>query len=166
MKAHARIIWGAAWTPDGSFFATCSRDSTIKLWQAASLHDKAKPVCTIQLEAPVTAIAFAPKQPCTNTAAHSDKPAATTSYSIAVGLDLGGTSIWNVSCLVAQDGTAIKAHASCVWNAPLATKHCSSIRRLCWQAHDVPGDSGLYLASCGDDHTLRIFSVSLSCRET
>lgn len=32
-KPHARIIWDSAWATDGSFFATASRDKTVKIWR-------------------------------------------------------------------------------------------------------------------------------------
>ena len=29
-KSHGRIIWDGAWAPDGSVFATASRDKTVE----------------------------------------------------------------------------------------------------------------------------------------
>ncbi|KAK7049584.1 Elongator subunit elp2 [Paramarasmius palmivorus] len=31
-KAHGRIIWDCAWSHEGDFFATASRDKTVKIW--------------------------------------------------------------------------------------------------------------------------------------
>ncbi|KWU47145.1 WD40 repeat-like protein [Rhodotorula sp. JG-1b] len=31
-KSHARIIWDACWSGDATFFATASRDKTVKIW--------------------------------------------------------------------------------------------------------------------------------------
>lgn len=160
VKAHARIIWGASWTHDGAYFATASRDGSIKLWHSNSLSDKAKPVYTMQLKEPVVAIAFAP----TSAEAESNR-----NYSLAVGLATGAISVWCVSCsTLPADGSAAKADAKRIWECPVATRHCASVRRLCWrqQVADECDDHGeersMYLASCGDDHCVRIFSVSIS----
>ena len=32
-KAHSRMVLDCAWSSDGSFFATASRDKTVKLWK-------------------------------------------------------------------------------------------------------------------------------------
>lgn len=89
-------------------------------------------------------------------------------YSLAVGLETGAISVWNVSCNVDADGSA-QADASCVWDCPVAARHCASVRRLCWQQSDMNQVSNstadrqcnMHLASCGDDHCVRIFSVSI-----
>lgn len=160
VKAHARIIWGAAWTHDSAYFATASRDGSIKLWHSDSVNDKAKPVCTMQFEQPVVAVAFAP--------AFTGDAAPAAAYTLAVGLETGAISIWNLSCSPCADGCVAKADARCMWECPVATRHCASIRRLCWQQlalgkHANPnraGQENLHLASCGDDSCVRIFSVS------
>ena len=36
-SAHARIIWGVAWSHDEALLATASRDSTVKLWATGAL---------------------------------------------------------------------------------------------------------------------------------
>ncbi|KAI8321806.1 WD40 repeat-like protein [Martensiomyces pterosporus] len=64
MKAHARIIWDAAWAPDARFFATASRDKSVKLWptpanQAQDSGYRAKPL-TLSFPEAVTAVDFIP----------------------------------------------------------------------------------------------------------
>lgn len=51
-KAHARIIWKCAFSPDDDYFVTASRDKTIKVWRTESgelLH-------TLEFESSVTAL--------------------------------------------------------------------------------------------------------------
>lgn len=31
-KAHERVIWACTWSPCGNYFATASRDKTVKIW--------------------------------------------------------------------------------------------------------------------------------------
>lgn len=112
----------------------------------------------MQFEQPVMAIAFAP--------VFSGDAAPAAAYTLAVGLETGAISIWNLSCSAFADGCVAKADARCMWECPVATRHCASIRRLCWQqlapGRDADGtdQANLYIASCGDDSCVRIFSVS------
>ncbi|KAJ2150844.1 Elongator subunit elp2, partial [Coemansia sp. RSA 560] len=56
IKAHARIVWDVAWSHDSMFFATASRDKSVKLWNVDALGDA--PV-TLAFPGPVTSVAFA-----------------------------------------------------------------------------------------------------------
>ena len=156
IKAHARIIWGASWTHDSAYFATASRDGSTKLWHSSSLSENAKTVCTLPLQAPVMAVAFAPEQ---------SQTALDASYTFAVGLETGVISVWSISCCA----PSAQADAKCVWESPVAYRHCASVMRLCWQ--QAAGESVsdrecaqkpvMHLASCGDDQCVRIFSVCI-----
>lgn len=55
-KAHARIVWDASWSRDGTAFATCSRDKTAKVWKLA--NETVTLQTTLKLAEPCTAIAF------------------------------------------------------------------------------------------------------------
>lgn len=64
-KAHDRIIWSAAWDPDGDIFATGARDKVLKLWlfDSSTPVVPAKPAAVVPgLQAAVTAVAFAPRK--------------------------------------------------------------------------------------------------------
>ena len=57
-KSHARIIWDCAWSKEGDFFATASRDKTVKIWQNTGDDKKAwSAVETIKLQEAATAVA-------------------------------------------------------------------------------------------------------------
>ena len=113
-------------------------------------------VCTLPLQAPVMAIAFAPEQ---------SQTALDASYTFAVGLETGVISVWSISC----SAPSAQADAKCVWESPVAYRHCASVMRLCWQ--QAAGESVsdrecaqkpvMHLASCGDDQCVRIFSVCI-----
>ena len=61
------------------------------------------------------------------------------------------------------------AGAEPLWTAPTHMAHCAAIRRLCWtRIHDDMQDKGVddgegsvqhCLASCGEDHMVRIYKV-------
>ena len=38
VKAHARILWGIAWSSNNALFATAARDCTVKLCQTVTSY--------------------------------------------------------------------------------------------------------------------------------
>ena len=61
-KAHARIIWDAAWSRDDSFFVTVSRDKTLKIWKDVNVTAGGDWTCvrTLKADESVTAVAMVP----------------------------------------------------------------------------------------------------------
>ncbi|KAG1652116.1 hypothetical protein FOA52_015945, partial [Chlamydomonas sp. UWO 241] len=69
-KAHARVLWGVAWSPDDRVLATGARDEAVKLWAAVPQVQSSdsgglvvgeRAALTLMLfGSPVTALAFAP----------------------------------------------------------------------------------------------------------
>ncbi|KAJ2862256.1 Elongator subunit elp2, partial [Coemansia asiatica] len=113
-RAHARIIWDAAWSPDSVFFATASRDKTVKLWLTAALNSA--PV-TISFPESVTAIDFVPET------ASIGCPR----YALAAALESG--RIFVLTADVPADKSAIPT----VWNPkelPSSCTHSATVNRL------------------------------------
>ena len=145
VKAHARILWGVAWSSDSALFVTASRDCSVKLWRpenCAGAGRKALASLPI-LPSAVTALAMA----------QGDHPDC---HLLAVGLETGVISLWSVP--------AATISMTCLWQAPVHLQHGAAVRRLAFQELDQQTDGEtrtLHLASCSDDHTVRVFSVSL-----
>ena len=145
VKAHARILWGIAWSSNSALFATASRDCTVKLWcpeNCAGAGGKAL-ASLPTFPSAVTALAMA----------QGDHPEC---HLLAVGLETGVISLWSVP--------AATTTMTCLWQAPMHLQHGAAVRRLAFQALDQQADSDtrtLHLASCSDDHTVRVFSVRL-----
>ncbi len=157
IKAHARIIWGVSWSWDSTLFATASRDGTVKVWFKTGLNSSSKPIATIPVGQPVTAVAFA-QQGGAN-ASSKKHESQTHQYMLALGTETGIVSIWQVQ------HRAEEASSSCVWQLFLKTSHCAPLRRLCWQSN-AEGSNGVHshqrqsrLATCADDHCIRVFNV-------
>lgn len=151
LKAHARIIWGVAWSPDSAVFATASRDGSARLWSCSKLTDNAKPSATIALGQPVTAIAFeARHSPESKQGSHQ--------YRLALGLELGTVSVYTVS---REDD---KFLTSCQWESSADCSHCAPVRRICWHSgHSDCQDTRqkqACFATCADDHCIRIFQIT------
>ena len=158
IKAHTRVVWGVAWSADSALFATASRDGSVKLWRSSALSNSAKPVATITLDQPVTAIAFEARKadavsPSSEDGEHQ--------YMLALGLETGSLSIHTVS------DNAGAVSVSCLWKSPVNSSHCASVRRICWQAQpsdccDDLSENSTHqarFATCADDHCIRIFRL-------
>ncbi|TEB30200.1 WD40 repeat-like protein [Coprinellus micaceus] len=135
-KSHARIIWDCAWSQEGDFFATASRDKSVKIWQKTVDEKKAwSAVETIKLPEAATAVAV------------------TTSVSqrrhLAVGLENGHICIYSSLTNRPKDWKLDSTIDS-------RMAHVDHIHRLAWR----PKTNGsTQLASCSDDGTLRILNV-------
>ncbi|KAJ8725359.1 hypothetical protein PYW08_003542 [Mythimna loreyi] len=138
---HTRIIWCCAWTHDSKAFATGSRDGKICIWSEtgpsnSSLGDYGllgKP-----LEVPsasVTALDFAP---------YSDD-----GLVLAAGFESGVIRIYHFG----EDG----------WNLlrelDNSAAHHLAVKRLTFKQNK---DNKILLASCGNDHLVRIYNVDIT----
>ncbi|KAJ1963369.1 Elongator subunit elp2 [Dipsacomyces acuminosporus] len=161
-KAHARIIWDAAWSPDARFFATASRDKSIKLWPAPSTDDaqdgyKAKPTALTFPEA-VTAVDFVPAliKKSTGDKEHLQ-------YALAAGLENGRVFVL-VSGECGTDEAIPKAWQP--YEIPRTEAHTDMIHRLAWRPRPNLGtataESVWQLASGSDDQSVRIVSVDIA----
>jgi elongator complex protein 2 len=54
-KAHSRVIWRCAFSQDGKFFATCSRDKLVKIWSVSSEPEF---VGQVKLDESITSVAL------------------------------------------------------------------------------------------------------------
>eukprot|EP00743_Colponemidia_sp_Colp-15_P000855 GILK01000943.1.p1 GENE.GILK01000943.1~~GILK01000943.1.p1 ORF type:complete len:632 (-),score=154.96 GILK01000943.1:158-1855(-) len=156
-KLHARIIWTCAWTLDDRYFATGSRDKTVRVWkQNASQplswqEDSILPAC----QHAVTAVAFA--QTLVNG-----------SRMLAVGLESGQLQLY----LGSETGSAESVQWSLHMELDANISHAGTIRRLKWRSissnENAPNavtavaDNMLQLASCGVDHTVRLYNIKLT----
>ena len=101
------------------------------------------------MAAPVTAVAFAPRMPGANAAGEGG----TGRDLLAVGLESGELELWAIS----ESSVGVE----CVWRAAQHMRHGAAIRRLCWAPlqSKVVSEQPLQLASCGDDHVVRVYAV-------
>ncbi|KAJ2228111.1 Elongator subunit elp2, partial [Coemansia sp. RSA 485] len=145
-RAHARIIWDAAWSPDSAFFATASRDKTVKLWSTAAPNTA--PI-TISFPESVTAIDFVPEA----------VPAGSPRYALAAALESG--RIFVLTAAVPAEKNDIPTAWSPTELPPSCT-HVTTVNRLAWCPRSQNSDQTEWLlASASDDNTLRINFVQL-----
>jgi elongator complex protein 2 len=145
--AHSRIIWGVSWSHDERVFASCSRDHTVKLWSVGAAGPSAKPCCTLPpFPCPVTAVALAP--------AHVTGGGGGSTYLCAVGLEDGGLQLWSAE----TDPEAGPAASRLLWAAARGEGHAAAVRRVAWSPSRAGGGAPL-LASCGEDHAVRVYEV-------
>lgn len=185
--AHGRIVWGVAWSSDDTLLATAARDNTVKLWRVPPQPSPGPGALQQQPPAQVTAAgrepalaATLPPFPCAATAVAFAGAGAAPGGSgtaprhlLAVGLESGHVQLWRVDVGPAGTGTGSAAtgvSASCVWASDDACRHAGTVNTLCWQESqeaegEGEGEAGregvaprLRLASCSDDHSVRVFA--------
>ena len=143
-KAHKRIIWDCCWYRDDQI-VTVSRDGICKIWKMSSTADG--PGCDCLLEfspfkgAPVTAVDVSSN--------------AIDRMIIALGCENGRLSVWEGSLSENRD-----AKIKHLMEASLLWKHGRTIKRLRWSPNAT--NNKFQLASVGEDHTVRIYSLHLS----
>lgn len=150
-EAHKRIIWACSWNPFGHEFATGSRDKTVKIWTVEN-ETSVKLLLTLPpFRSSVTALSWLGLD------SHSNRGL------LAVGMENGLIELWNLN-----SGMGANGHLS-VQNASLAVRfdpflcHVSTVQRLSWRNSQKSEDNEtVQLASCGADHCMRIFRVTVS----
>lgn len=143
---HGRIIWTCAWTHDSQYFATGSRDGKCVLWHkgdtaATDNSSSLGPVRSVHVlelkNESITALAFG-RRP----------PKSTGEYLAAVGTDTGSIRIYGVDIVGSCWTELLLLNA---WQA-----HHLTVRRLSFRPFGATGNA-LQLASCGDDHLVRLY---------
>lgn len=141
---HGRIIWCCAWTHDSKYFATGSRDGKIGIWsENVHLNKPFLPVTSFEANISVTALAFAPITLSLD------------EYILAIGFENGEIEIKKI--LLRENET--------VWQS--LTKYDSSfahhltVKRLQFRPRENKKETVLQLASCGSDHTVKIYSLDI-----
>ncbi|KAJ2382188.1 Elongator subunit elp2, partial [Coemansia sp. RSA 2603] len=144
-RAHARVIWDAAWAPGARVFATASRDRSVRLWHvdpasAAASDVVAAPVVLAFPDA-VTAVDFVPHE-------------VNGRWVLAAALECG--RVFVLSARAQDEGVPAE------WvpqELPPECAHVAAVNRLAWCPH---GDANAWLlASVSDDHTLRISRITM-----
>ena len=182
-SAHTRIIWGIAWSPDDRFLATGARDEAAKLWSvsmaaaavggagdtagAADQQESAtvamavcvseRPAAVLMQPCAVHSLAFAPMAPGDGVG----------DYLLATGLEDGNVNLWRVTAVDAATAAAAAPAAQVAWRTDDFTRHAATVNSVCWRMDEgdelgsLPpgGKARLQLASCGDDHSVRVYDV-------
>lgn len=134
-KSHARIIWCLAFSTDSNFCLTGSRDKKLKVWK---IEEKSVEMAVEKtFNEGVTACAFAERKKETN-------------YVLCVGLENGAIHI----LLLNFDNKTLEI----VGRLQNNLGHSMAVNRLKFKNEAV--EKGYELASCGDDHSVRIININ------
>jgi elongator complex protein 2 len=137
-KAHSRIIWDCSWTHDGCYFATASRDKTVKIWKVQDCNGDCSEQLTLSFEEAVTACDFA----------SIDKHI----YHLALGLENGQIILIDLQPDERGGLEVIKRET-----VSDSLTHNGVVKAVKWRPR---ANSKLaQLATAGEDHSVRIFSI-------
>jgi elongator complex protein 2 len=143
-ESHERIIWGCSWSHDDTLFVTGSRDKSIKIWQRTS-HDENKlfkEIINKELQESVTSVNLIPHKFNDN-------------YVLIIGLENGNIEFYSVNPEEAKLSQIAMIHPFLV--------HGFTVTRI---KSVIDIDNGLVrIATCSEDHSLRIFEISLAALE-
>lgn len=137
---HARIIWCCSWSPDSKYFVTGSRDGKVIIWNLDQIlgNQLFGNILDLKKES-ITAVDIAPKKTVNG------------EYLVAVGFETGKISVY---CWLNK------------WREVLSLSnedaHHKTVKKLAFRPlNDLMEDDVLCLASCGSDHIVRIYQISI-----
>lgn len=141
-EAHKRIIWSCSWNPFGHEFATGSRDKTVKIWSVEK-GNSVKLLITLPIfKSSVMAVSWVGLDHQTNNGL------------LAVGMENGLIELWRISVPDVSAGLFRRLD-------PFVC-HVSAVNRLAWRNAEKSEDCrSMQLASCGADHSVRVFDVNV-----
>uniref|UniRef100_A0A8C6DDZ3 Elongator complex protein 2 n=1 Tax=Moschus moschiferus TaxID=68415 RepID=A0A8C6DDZ3_MOSMO len=154
---HSRIIWSCDWSPDGKYFFTGSRDRKVVAWGECDSSDDAIEhsigPCSSVLDVggAVTAVSVCPVLNLSQR------------YVVAVGLECGKICLysWKKTDQVPEVNDWIR----CVETSQ-SQSHTLAVKKLRWkncngktEQNEGEGAAWLQLASCGEDHTVKMHRV-------
>ncbi|XP_004404450.1 PREDICTED: elongator complex protein 2 isoform X5 [Odobenus rosmarus divergens] len=155
---HSRIIWSCDWSPDSKYFFTGSRDKKVVAWGECDSSDDSMEhsigPCSSVLDVggAVTAVCVCPLLSLSQR------------YVVAVGLECGKVCLytWKKTDQVPE----INDWTHCVETSQ-SQSHTLAIKKLCWkncngktEQNEAEGTEWLHFASCGEDHTVKIYKVN------
>lgn len=166
---HTRIIWSCDWSPNGTYFVTCSRDRKVIVWgrlEAQPTDNCGIKPCSSILDVgdSATAVAFCPVFCSAN------------SYLMAVGLENGRILLYKWT-----SGSEPGSDWTCCGQTDSSQSHCLAVKRLRWRPRagragrghsgEITQDeekngqtddesSWAQIASASADHSVKIFSVN------
>ncbi|CAE1237158.1 ELP2 [Acanthosepion pharaonis] len=156
-SSHSRVIWACCWSHNDKFFLTASRDKKVTAWKCPDQeNDSPKIMGSLVLETSVTAVDMAPTlTPCQR-------------YLVALGLESGLIYLYTWS---PDSETTDQWQQLTVLDT---ISHHLTVKRLRFRhqlgilgdddENQREGKNGckFQLASCSDDHSVRIFNIQLS----
>lgn len=168
-EAHKRIIWACSWNTRSHVFATGSRDRTVKIWKIEENGESGTRVNEFsvlpQFSSSVTALSWSPQNNFREDL-------------LAVGMENGLIEIWKIEPglrnMVDDREHFVSVKGSRMVQLDIYLCHVATVHRLVWNwketsksdktisINNSSSASVLQLASCGADHTVRIFNVALA----
>ncbi|XP_006835139.1 PREDICTED: elongator complex protein 2 isoform X2 [Chrysochloris asiatica] len=155
---HSRIIWSCDWSPDGKHFFTGSRDRKVVVWGECDSnnefmeHSIGPCSSVLDVGGSVTAVSVCPVLDPSQR------------YIVAVGLECGKICLysWKKTNQIPE----INDWTQCVETSQ-SQSHTLAIKKLCWkncngknEQNESESAEWLYFASCGEDHTVKIYKVN------
>jgi len=149
-EKHTRVIWSCSWLYNNLYFATGSRDKTVRFWKLD--NDSISEAGILKFKSGVTSVSFAPQcgKSSVSFSPNEETSSVPNQYMIAIGLENGSISIWsgedNINELKFQNFCHISPQES----------HSSIVRKMKWR---IAQSNLLQLATCSDDHSIRIYNI-------
>lgn len=150
-ETHARIIWGCAWSKDSELFITGSRDNTIKVWKKRS-NVSPKEIEDDKEKKFIEAYSHEFSDAVTSVNLLDEK--INGMYIAFVGLENGEIFVVKIK----NEENSEKVSLEVLNKFPLFISHGMAVKRI---KSFVQGDK-VKIATCSDDHSVRIFEVATS----